>query len=84
MWTVAGPPGRTAYCLAEDPHPFTGSHSERVYKSNDGGANWTRTSLDARDATLFGLTVDPSRPAQVAAVSPGTLVYIQSNDGGAN
>ena len=73
---------RTVY--AGTARPYDGTNSERVYKSTDGGATWTQTSLDAKDATIFGITVNPSQPAQIAAVSPGALVYFQSNDGGAN
>ena len=79
-----GPDESRLTVYAGTAHPYDGTNSERVYKSTDGGANWTQTSLDAQDATIFGITVNPSKPAQVAAVSPGTLVYFQSNDGGAN
>jgi len=81
---VAVDPSDSRTVYAGTAHPFDGTNSERVFKSTDGGTTWTQTSLDAQDATIFGITVNPSKPAQVAAVSPGTLVYFQSNDGGAN
>jgi photosystem II stability/assembly factor-like uncharacterized protein len=81
---VAVDPTNPATLYAGTAHPYDGTNSERVFKSTDGGATWLQTSLDAADATIFGITVNPSKPAQVAAVSPGTLVYFQSTDGGAN
>ncbi len=81
---VAVDPSDSRTVYAGTAHPYDGTNSERVFKSTDGGASWTQTSLDAQDATIFGITVNPSKPAQVAAVSPGTIVYFQSNDGGAN
>ncbi|HEY2796591.1 MAG TPA: YCF48-related protein [Thermoanaerobaculia bacterium] len=79
---VAVDPSDSRTVYAGTAHPFDGTNSERVFKSTDGGATWTQTSLDAQDATIFAITVNPSKPAQVAAVSPGTIVYFQSNDGG--
>ncbi len=68
---VAVDPSDSRTVYAGTAHPYDGTNSERVFKSTDGGATWTQTSLDAQDATIFGITVDPSKPAQVAAVSPG-------------
>ena len=44
--SLAIDPSSPTTLYAGTAHPFTGSNSERVFKSTDGGATWTQTSLD--------------------------------------
>jgi photosystem II stability/assembly factor-like uncharacterized protein len=63
-------------------HPFTGSNSEHVFKSTDGGSSWTQTSLNAGQFSMDFIAVNPARPSQVVAGSSGVGGYLQSVDGG--
>lgn len=80
--SVAVDPTDPLTVYAGTAHPYDGTNSERVFKSTDGGATWTQTSLDAQGAAIGLLVVDPGQPARVAAVSPGALAYFQTTDGG--
>ena len=41
-------------------HPNDGSTSERIFKSSDGGATWTQTSLDAGAFPVDFIAVNPA------------------------
>ena len=79
---VAVDPSTTATLYAGTSHPFTGSNSQRVYKSTDGGATWTQTSLDAQGFSITAISVNGGKPAQVIAISRGAIGYFQSLDSG--
>jgi hypothetical protein len=63
-------------------HPYDGTHSERVFKSINGGAAWTQTSLDAGGFSIDYIAVNPANAAQVIAGSRGVADYYQSLDSG--
>lgn len=63
-------------------HPFTGSNSERLFKSADGGASWAQTSLDAGQFSVDFIAVNPVRGSQVVAGSAGASGLFESVDGG--
>ncbi len=53
-WTPIGPWGGAAYGLSIDPKDanvlFAGTYSGGVWKSKDGGANWTRLTAQIDDS----------------------------------
>jgi hypothetical protein len=80
--SVAIDPASSTTLYAGTAHPYDGTQSERVYKSTDAGATWTRTGLDAQGFSVDFLAVNPSNSAQVVAVSRGASGYFQSLDAG--
>jgi hypothetical protein len=80
--SLAADPTDAKTLYAGTTHPYDGSNPERVYKSTDGGASWRQTGLDAGGSPIGMLVVDPEKPSQVAALSPGSAGYAQSEDGG--
>lgn len=81
--SIAVDPSNASILYAGTNHPYDGSNSQRVYKSNDGGGTWTQTPLDAKGFSISFVGVNPARSAQVVAVSRGAAGYFQSLDGGA-
>ncbi|HKA36872.1 MAG TPA: hypothetical protein VKH43_08635 [Thermoanaerobaculia bacterium] len=79
---VAVDPSATSTLYAGTSHPYTGSNSQRVYKSADGGATWTQTSLDAQGFSITSISVNAAKSSQVIAVSAGATGYFQSLDAG--
>jgi photosystem II stability/assembly factor-like uncharacterized protein len=80
--SIAIDPGSPATFYAGTAHPYDGTQSERVYKSTDAGATWTRTGLDAQSFSVDFLAVNPSNSSQIVAVSRGASGYFQSMDAG--
>jgi hypothetical protein len=80
--SIAVDPSSPSTVYAGTAHPFTGSNSERVFKSTDGGASWTQTSLDAGRFSMDFIAINPARPSQVVAGSSGVGGYLQSVDAG--
>ena len=80
--SLAVDPTSSSVVFAGTAHPFTGSNSERVFKSMDGGATWAQTSLDAGGFSVDFLGVNPGHPAQVFAGSGGASGLFRSLDGG--
>jgi photosystem II stability/assembly factor-like uncharacterized protein len=60
----------------------SGTSSQRVFKSTDGGATWTQTGLDAGQNPITFLAVNPANASQVIAISESALGYYQSLDAG--
>jgi photosystem II stability/assembly factor-like uncharacterized protein len=79
--SIAVDPSSPSTLYAGTAHPDT-SQSERVYKSIDGGATWSQTSLDASTNLITSLTINPAKTSQVIAVSQGSFGYYQSLDSG--
>ena len=80
--SLAVDPTAPSTVYAGTAHPFTGSNSERIFKSTDGGATWRQTSLDAGQFTVDFIMVNPARASQVLAGSGGVSGLFQSLDGG--
>jgi len=80
--SLAVDPSAPSTVYAGTAHPYDGSSSERVYKSTDAGATWTRTSLDAGGFTVDFIAVDPGMPSRVIAGSAGASGIFRSQDGG--
>jgi photosystem II stability/assembly factor-like uncharacterized protein len=80
--SIAVDPTSAATLYAGTAHPYDGSHSERIFKSLNGGAAWTQTSLDASAFSIDFIAVNPARAAQVIAGSHGVVGYYQSLNAG--
>ncbi len=85
-WRPLGPEGGEVISLAIDPrHParvFAGTREGGVYRSEDGGAGWVRSSSGLRASDVYVLAADPAVPSMVwAATSVGLF---QSVDDGAS
>ncbi len=80
--SIAIDPSASSTLYAGTSHPYNGTNSQRVFKSVDGGATWTQTSLDAQGFSITFLAVNPARTSQVIGVSQGSIGYFQSLDAG--
>lgn len=80
--SIAIDPTSATTVYAGTDHPYDGSHSERVFKSTNGGGSWTQTSLDASGFSVDFIAVNPAKAAQVVAGSHGVVGYFQSMDSG--
>ena len=69
--SLASDPTSPSTVYAGTAHPFTSSNPERIFKSTDAGASWTRTSLSAGGFSVDFITVNAARPSQVLARSAG-------------
>lgn len=75
-WTSNGPEGGIVYALAVDPIVPTTLYAGAtggVFKSIDGGTNWTQVNSGLPGATVLSLTVDPTNPATVYAATDNGL-----------
>ena len=81
--SLAVDPSSPATLYAGTAHPFTGSNSERVFKSTNGGATWTQTSLDAGQFSVDFIGINPGRVGQLLAGSFGVGGLFRSLDAGA-
>lgn len=83
-WTPVGPPGGAVYGLAIDPKDahvlYAGTWAGGIWKSKDGGANWTRLSGPPVDETFNGVVVSPADSRLVLGASP--LGLYRSADAG--
>ena len=63
-WTPVGPPGGAVYGLAVDPKDtnvlYAGTFGGGIWKSKDGGANWTRLAGLRPDETVNAMAVSPA------------------------
>ena len=75
-------PTNSSTLYAGTDHPYDGTHSERLYKSTNGGVTWLQTSLDAQGNSVDIIAVHPVNPSTVYAASHGTGGLFQSLDGG--
>lgn len=84
-WTPLGPPGGAVYGLAIDPKDanvlYAGTWGGGVWKSKDGGANWTRLAGAPIDHTFNGVAVSPADSRIILGASP--LALYRSTDAGA-
>jgi photosystem II stability/assembly factor-like uncharacterized protein len=80
--SIAIDPSVPSTLYAGTAHPYDGSNSQRVYKSTDGGASWSQTSLDAQGFSITSIAINPAKTSQVIGVSHGAFGYFQSLDSG--
>jgi hypothetical protein len=83
-WTTHGPEGGQITALAVDPtHPatvFAGTAFAGVFKSEDGGKDWTLVSTGLTDLHVHALVIDPKNAANIYA---GTLEGVFRTTNGA-
>jgi len=84
-WTSLGPDGGPVWALAShpgNPKVVYAGGADGLYKSLDGGANWSRADhgLD-RLSPVTRLAIDPLHPSTLYAIQQGLF---KSVDGGAN
>jgi hypothetical protein len=84
-WSPVGPPGGAVYGLSIDPKDanilYAGTFGGGVWKSKDGGANWTRLTGVPVDETVNAVAVSPTDSRIVLAASSYGLY--RSADAGA-
>ncbi len=65
-WTTTGPYGGPSYVVVENPVTpgtlYEASPGGGVFKSTDGGMNWTAADNGLTDLTCLTLAIDPSNP----------------------
>ena len=63
VWTSNGPEGGTIYALAIDPTTpatlYAGTWSGGVFKSTNGGGNWSAVNTGLTDTSVRALAIDP-------------------------
>jgi photosystem II stability/assembly factor-like uncharacterized protein len=86
-WTGNGPYGGHIKAFAIDSvNPasiYAGSYGGGVYKSTDGGGNWSQVNAGLTDAHVYSLAIDPANPSTVYAGTWKGGVF-KSSDGGAS
>ena len=83
-WTATGPCGGNIEALAIDPHtPATvyAGNDAGVFKSTNGGENWTAINTGLTNAYVYALAIDPKTPATVYAGTIGDGVFKSTNGG---
>jgi len=82
----AGPPGPSVQALAVDPRDpdtvWAGTAGSGIWKSEDGGASWTRAGDELASLTVTALLA-PDLPGRVWAATRDGRVF-RSDDGGAS
>jgi photosystem II stability/assembly factor-like uncharacterized protein len=77
QWVQVGPPGLTVYSLAASGSDvFAGTYLFGLYRSQDDGQTWTRTSLQSETITSI-ITIGPS----VFAGTYGSGLYRSTDNG---
>jgi hypothetical protein len=84
-WINTGPANSAVTALVIDPATpttlYAGTDSYGVYKSTNGGANWSWVSSGLTAADIRALAIDPKTPATVYAGTSGG-VFRSTNSGG--
>lgn len=86
-WSSNGPYGGQVTVLAVDPKTPTNMYAagfSGVFKSADGGANWSWASKGITDTSVDALVIDPVTPTTLYAGSIHGGAIVKSVDGGAN
>ena len=85
IWTSYGPEGGIINALAIDPVTpstlYAGTEGG-VFKTTDGGANWSAVSTGLTHTNVLALALDPATPTTLYAGTYGGV--FKSTDGGAN
>ncbi|OGC93258.1 MAG: hypothetical protein A2W25_00695 [candidate division Zixibacteria bacterium RBG_16_53_22] len=84
IWSTNGPEGGRVWTIAIHPDDnqrmLIGTIEAGIYKTTDGGANWTRIISDVLDNTLRDITYFPGAPDTLFAATLNGLY--RSNDEG--
>jgi len=84
VWTSIGPEGGNVSALAIDPAtPATlyAGTSGGVFKSTDGGANWSAVNTGLTATNIQALAIDPATPTTLYAGTWGGGVFKSTNGG---
>ena len=86
IWTSIGPQGGYVSTIVIDPKTSTnlyaGTHGGGVFKSTNGGKNWSAANAGLTDFDVYSLAVDPISPSNLYAVS--SYQMFKSTDSGEN
>jgi photosystem II stability/assembly factor-like uncharacterized protein len=86
-WTNTGPEGGIIYALAIDPQTpttvYAGTYEGGVYKSTNGGGDWTSINTGLTGNYICALAIDPQTPTTVY-VGSGSGGVFKSTNGGEN
>src|SRR5206468_9733550 len=86
-WTTSGPQLGAINVLASNPdNPslvYAGTDFDGIFRSVDGGANWTLSSNGLAAAGILALQIDPSSPSVLYAGTQNAGAF-GSVDGGDN
>ena len=78
IWTSHGPEGGPVNALALDPVTPTTLYAGTgggVFKSTDGGANWSAVNSGLTSTCVFALAIDPATPTTLYAGTGGGGVF---------
>jgi len=86
VWTSNGPEGGTIHALAIDPVTpatlYAGTSGGGVFKSTNGGGNWSAANTGLTNTDVLALAIDPATPATLYAGILGGGVFKSTNGGG--
>ena len=82
MQCLAIDPGNSQVLYVSTKTPYVVTDRDGVWKSSDGGINWTRSSTGLTDNTVYSVAIDPGN-SQVIYAGAGDGVW-KSSDGGIN
>ena len=85
VWTTNGPLGGTIRALAIDPAVpttlYAGTETGAVFKTTNGGGNWTPVNTGLTQKNIWALGIDPATPATLyAGTNSGCVFAIQQVD----
>ena len=79
VWTSIGPEGGNVSALAIDPATpatlYAGTWGGGVFKSTNGGANWSAVNTGLTNTDVRALAIDPDTPATLYAGTWGGGVF---------
>jgi photosystem II stability/assembly factor-like uncharacterized protein len=86
VWTSHGPEGGIIYALAIDPAMpatlYAGTYHGGVFKSANGGGNWSQVNTGLTSLRVEALAIDPMTPTTLYAGTDGGGVFKITNGGG--
>jgi photosystem II stability/assembly factor-like uncharacterized protein len=86
VWTSNGPEGGCIYALAIDPVTpttlYAGTENGGVFKSTNGGGNWSPVNTGLTDTIVRALAIDPVTPTTLYAGTYRGSVFKSTNGGG--
>jgi hypothetical protein len=78
-WTGKGPEGGNIHALAIDPVTptalYAGTEGAGVFKTTDGGENWTAINTGLTGTFVHALAIDPKTPTTLYAGTCGGGVF---------
>ena len=80
VWTSNGPEGGNIDVLAIDPQTSATLYAGTwggVFKSTDGGGNWSAVNAGLTDFGVYALAIDPQTPTTLYAGTYGGVFFIQ-------